>query len=399
MSSMKSQAQLKFDPKLNIPRLKFLFLSVLALVGLTLSILLTHHFYEIRGEGVHFKSACNLGTAVNCDLVAASPSAELFSGFPLSSFAAGWFLTFFFISLFNYQKQWQREAARATLGLTLIGVCISGFYFWLMRVKLQTLCLYCLGVDLSLLASFVIALSLKPELSLRSALNRSQWKNFLMIGVGSHIAMIFGLSALDQNAFRPTEAQEVAESILSSPPVHIDLDDHSPSIGPKNAPITIVEFSDFQCPFCRIGALNLNTLLYRYPGKIRVVFKNYPLDQKCNADFPQTMHPAACEAARNAICAHEQGQFEGAYEILFEKQSSLLEGKVAGLLSGLSLDQARLSACAAAPATSLQIMKDLAEGKTLGITGTPTFFVNGHRIDGIRPNLVWNGVVDRLMQP
>ena len=80
MSSMKSQAQLKFDPKLNIPRLKFLFLSVLALVGLTLSILLTHHFYEIRGEGVHFKSACNLGTAVNCDLVAASPSAELFSG-------------------------------------------------------------------------------------------------------------------------------------------------------------------------------------------------------------------------------------------------------------------------------------------------------------------------------
>ncbi len=379
--------------------LRFFSLSAISLAGLALAILLTQHFYEIRGEGSHFKSSCNFGGTLNCDVIAASQSAEFIGGFPLSSFAAGWFLTFFVISLFIHQKYWRRDAIRALFGMSLVGVIISGFYFWVMRFQLHTYCLYCIGIDLCNLAGLFITISLKPELPSLKTLDRSKWTTFLCLGAGSHLLMALGLSAFDQNGFQPSAAKEAADSILSTPPVYVQIDESLPSIGTKDAPITIFEFSDFQCPFCRIGALNINTLLYRYPGKIRIVFKNYPLDQKCNSDFPQTMHPAACEAARTALCAHEQGQFERAYETLFEKQSSLAEGRVAELLSELKLDPVRLSACSGSSQTTLQITRDIAEGKTLGLTGTPTFFVNGHRVDGIRPNAVWNFVIERLLQP
>ncbi len=380
-------------------RWRLVSLSLLSLIGLTLSVILTFHFYEIRGIGGHFKSACNLGSSINCDLVAASRSAELFAGYPLSSFAAGWFLTFFIVSLFNFQKYWRREAIRATFGLSFIGVLISGYYLWMMKFKLHTLCLYCLGLDLCLLVAFLISISLKPERPWSNPFDRSKWMTFLGIGLGSHLAMVVALSWQDQNELRSADIKEAADSILASTATQVQIDESSPNIGPKDAPITIVEFSDFQCPFCRIGALTINELLYRYPGKVRIVFKNYPLDQKCNSEFPQTMHPSACEAARNALCAHEQGKFQEAYEALFEKQGSLAEGRVAGLLNELNLDTSRLSVCAEAPQTALQITRDITEGKALGISGTPTFFVNGHRVEGIRPSPIWNLVIERLLQP
>jgi uncharacterized membrane protein len=246
-----------------VKRWKLLSLSFISLIGLALSITLTIHFYEIRGVGSHFKSACNLGSSINCDVVAASQSAELFSGFPLSSFAAGWFLTFFFISLFNFNPYWRREATRAVFGLSLIGVLISLYYLWMMKFKLHTLCLYCLGVDLCLLIGFLISLNLRPEVPWGRVLDRSKWMTFLGVGFSSHLAMVIGLSSQDQTFLRFSEAKEIADSILASSPVSVQIDESLPSIGPKNAPITIVEFSDFQCPYCRIGALTINELIYR----------------------------------------------------------------------------------------------------------------------------------------
>jgi hypothetical protein len=387
---------------LSSPRLRYITLSVIALIGLALSILLTQHFYEIRGVANHFKSSCNLSSTVNCDLVAASPSAELVGGLPVSSFAAAWFLNLFIMSFFFFRKHWEREAIRATFALSILGTFVSGLYFWIMRVQLHTFCLYCIGIDICVLLGFFITLSLKPDLNFNRSLNQGQWKTFLGIGAGSFLVMTLGLSALDprwdQNGFQPASDQEMADSILNSKSIPVAIEPIDPSIGPKDAPITIVEFSDFQCPYCRMGAMEVNTLLYRYPGKIRVVFKNFPLDQKCNPESPQTMHPAACEAAKASLCSHEQGQFESAYENLFENQGSLAEGRVKDLLKNLQLDQTQFSTCMESAQPTLTISRDIQLGKSLGINATPTFFVNGHKVEGILPPSVWNQVIDRLLK-
>jgi protein-disulfide isomerase len=335
---------------------------------------------------------------MNCDVVAASPSAELFAGLPVSSFASGWFLSIFIISLLALKKDWEREAVRMVFGFYAVGLLFCFTYFFIMQFKLKTFCLYCMGVDLCTLLGAGISLNLRPDLPSRLAIDRKKWKVFFGIGTSSQIIMVFGLSFLNQNAFQPQKVQEEAKAILKAPILHIDLDDDMPSVGPKRAPITIVEFSDFQCPFCKTGALNVNSLLYHYPEKIRIIFKNYPLDQKCNPDFPQTMHPAACEAAKVALCAHQQGKFETAYEILFENQSSLVEGTVSQLMKASGIDAARLSQCQESPQTDSQIARDISEGKTLGINGTPTFFINGHKVEGIRPIPVWNAVIETLLK-
>ncbi len=372
-------------------------LSGVALLGLAFSLILTQHFYEIRGESSHFKSSCNIGQSFNCDIVAASPSAELIAGLPISSFAAGWFLTLFVMSLFLFQKYWRREAVRTYFGMSVVGTAIGAIYFLIMKFQLQTLCLYCLGVDLCSVVGLLISLSLKPEGFAQHPMDRPKLRTFAIIGVIAILATVGGLDLLQKSAFQGADVKEVVDSILNSPVVAVQSGAELPSVGAKTAPITIVEFSDYQCPYCRIGALSVNPLLYRYPGKVRIVFRNFPLDQKCNPDGPQ-LHHSACEAAKVALCALDQGKFEHAYETLFEKQSAFSPGNIAQLVSGEGIDINQLKSCMDSAQTGMRITRDITEGKELKITGTPTFFVNGHRVDGVRPTEVWNQVVDRLLK-
>ena len=170
-----------------------------------------------------------------------------------------------------------------------------------------------------------------------------------------------------------------------------------PSIGPLSAKITIVEFSDFQCPWCRLGAFAVNSTINRYPHQIRIIFRNYPLDQACNPQFEQTAHPIACEAARVALCAQKQGKFETLYQELFEKQASFSPGRPAEIAKESGLNGIELQRCLDSPETSTAISNDIREATLLGVKSTPTFFINGHKMEGAYPVEAWNGIIDELL--
>lgn len=377
---------------------KFSAMAVLSVLGLMASGYLTLHFYQIRSGTAGFQSACNMGASMNCDVVAASPYAELFFGLPLSSFAAGWFLALFGIALLGRNPFWAREATRASVLFSGFGLLMGLGYLVVMATVLHTYCVFCLVVDAISLALFGLALSLKPEGFSKHALDRSKWKTFSTMTVAALFVSVMGLRMLNPLEANSKAVDELAASMLREPVVNVRSGPEFPSIGPMTAPITIVEFSDFQCPHCKMGAMILHSVMQRFPGKIRLVLRSFPFDPACNSKMQHSGHPAACEAARIAKCANEQGRAPDVYETIFENQASLKPGSAFAWAVALGLNAEKLRSCVDSEPVKMMIQQDLTEGENLGVGSTPTYFLNGHKIQGAYPVPVWVRTIETLLK-
>lgn len=148
--------------------------------------------------------------------------------------------------------------------------------------------------------------------------------------------------------------------------VEIDVG-QAPVKGPPMAKISIVEFSDFECPHCGAAHPVLGRVLDEFPGKVNVVFKHFPLDG----------HKNAAPAARAAVAAHQQGKFWELADELFEHQRELSPEKIRELAKSAGLDLAKFDADLAAGSAQERVERDKKEGVALGIQGTPTLFING----------------------
>jgi len=145
-----------------------------------------------------------------------------------------------------------------------------------------------------------------------------------------------------------------------------------PALGPANAPVTIVEFSEFQCPFCREAADTLKRVREKYGERVRLVHK----------DFPLAMHGKANSAAMAARCAGAQGQYWAYRDALFEGHSGLAPADLKAVAESLGLDAASFDTCCDSDRYRDQIDADVAEGTRLGVSGTPTFMIGGQRYVG-----------------
>jgi len=165
-----------------------------------------------------------------------------------------------------------------------------------------------------------------------------------------------------------------------SAPVKISVDD-DPIIGNPDAPITIVEFSDFQCPFCaRFHTQTLPLILEEYieQGKVKLVFRDFPI---------QSIHPNALPASVAAECANEQDKFREMHDVLFEKQSEWNKLETVNALSlfsqyasDMQLDQEAFDSCLSSGKYIPEIKNDLDDGRDYGVSGTPGFFVGNDEI-------------------
>jgi protein-disulfide isomerase len=158
------------------------------------------------------------------------------------------------------------------------------------------------------------------------------------------------------------------------------------AIGPEDAPITIVEFSDYQCPFCkRWHAEVYEPLLAAYPGQIRLVYRHLPLT---------SIHPDAFAAAEAAMCAGEQNAYWQFHEKLFDGEL-LGSGVYTQYAQDLSLDLAGFETCITERTYQAQVQADSDFAINLGVNSTPTFFINGLAIVGAQPLDVFQQVIDK----
>jgi protein-disulfide isomerase/uncharacterized membrane protein len=154
-----------------------------------------------------------------------------------------------------------------------------------------------------------------------------------------------------------------------------------PFKGPAEAPIRVVEFSDFLCPYCRQIAGAFAAYIPQSAGRVVVYFKNYPLDQTCNSSLKQTVHQGACNVALGAICAQDQGKFWPYHDRVFSSPPTNPQvSDVVSMAREAGLDAAAVESCVNNPATRQRLGAEIAEGSQAQVQGTPTLFINGKKL-------------------
>jgi protein-disulfide isomerase len=167
-------------------------------------------------------------------------------------------------------------------------------------------------------------------------------------------------------------------------PMRAAVATNGPAKGPATAPVTIVEFSDFQCPYCSRLLPTLEQVKAKYGDKVRIVFRQYPLP----------MHPNAQKAAEASLCANEQGKFWEMHDAMFKNQQELAVDNLKAKAAALGLKADTFNQCLDSGKYVAQVQADQKEGSANGVQGTPAMFINGRFINGAVPLEQITSVID-----
>ncbi len=173
--------------------------------------------------------------------------------------------------------------------------------------------------------------------------------------------------------FKTLEAKYKVDYKLE--PIRVEVAATGPAKGPANAPVTIVEFSDFQCPFCGRLTPTIKQVEDKYGDKVRVVFRQYPLP----------FHQNAQKAAEASLCAADQGKFWELHDAMFSNQSELSVDQLKAKAASLGLNADKFNKCLDSGEKNTTIQADIKAGSAAGVNGTPALFINGRFINGAVP--------------
>jgi protein-disulfide isomerase len=163
--------------------------------------------------------------------------------------------------------------------------------------------------------------------------------------------------------------------------------DGAPTRGDKNAPVQVVEFADFQCPFCREAVGVLTGVFAKFPDAIYLQYRHFPIERE---------HPFALVAAEASMCANEQGKFWEYHDILFQNQGDLSPSALNGYARNIGLDINLFAQCVKDRVMAPLVQKDFNDGLALEVKATPTFFINGRKIEGVLPEKMWEQLIMEL---
>jgi predicted DsbA family dithiol-disulfide isomerase len=176
--------------------------------------------------------------------------------------------------------------------------------------------------------------------------------------------------------------------LMLEPPRQPVRADGGPALGPPGAPIEMIEFADFECPFCQRAHPTVKQLIAAYGSRVRLVYRHFPLQQ----------HPNARPAAEASLCANEQGKFWEYHDKLFGDPTRLSAADLKRSAVDLGLDAERFNACFDSGRVRSVVEADLQAGIAAGVTGTPAFFINGREIVGAPPIDEFKRVIDEELE-
>lgn len=294
-----------------------------------------------------------------CETVLGSAYARLF-GISLAWFGAAFYavlLGFWLAVIGMASERVRRSLFDGLLWLTLAGLTFSLGLMYVQLVVLRAFCPLCTTSAVIVLASLVTVFRARRAVSTAPA------------GASCGSAWMLALFAAI-----PTLIFTAGGTFESRSPSGIELIDLSGAhrLGPVQAPVQIVVYSDFQCSFCRQLTTVLHQIAAEYPHEVVIVFRHFPL----------AGHPRAFPAAVASECAAEQGAFWPYHDKLFAEGGDLSDAKLLELAGSLGLDPQRFTACLQSAAPKQIVEANLHEATELGLPGTPVVFINGRRLEG-----------------
>ena len=289
--------------------------------------------------------------------------------------------------------------------LVLLGCLISIILAYLSVFVVQSFCLTCLSVYLVTVVQLIIFIYFWRSLMViewESArfIVKLAWLPLLCVG---SVVLLFVLFVKQKTDIAPAEGLIAADeqghiehheiTIATTPYVGLGEDYRW---GNDQAPVIITEFADFECPACAHAAKLLAELKQEFQDKLLIVFRNYPLDQECNAQITRPFHKNACRIAMLARCAGLYGKFGAYHDMAFLNHESKKSDRAIDWAKNIGLTSEQIDACLGDQTLLDKIKEDIKIGRSIGVQGTPAIFINGKRFRGER-SLLRKEVLKQLM--
>lgn len=334
---------------------------------------------------------CNIDETFNCSLVNTSRWSEVL-GIPIGFLGLGYFLGMATLA-WRARQVPESHAAAVLFAGAVLATGYDLFLVWA-TVELGAVCLFCSTTwALNLILLVGAALSARGK-SFVKALS-TELGAPVVVGLAAVVAGVVVLGAPAQGGGSAPRRGGAVDwlSIYEEPAGVVELSPADPSYGDPNARFTLLEYADFECPYCGYMNEPLHSIPAEHPD-VRLVFKNYPLAQTCNRFLPDNRHPDACNAAAAGECAWKQGRFWELARLMFKNQDYLGKEDVRFMAEQAGLDPAAFETCMADPATGALVVADVEAGGKAGISGTPTIFLHGAfgdrwvRVNGGKDELV-----------
>lgn len=387
-----------FTPKKPVKPLPFAVyywtVALIGLGGLAVSIYLAFSHYRVYTD-LGYSSFCAISQAINCDTVSESRY-SIFLGMPLPEWGIVAFALFLLLLVFAYQARAERKRMWSLLFLIALAYSLISIVLALISTFLiYSHCIMCIAIFginfLLLFYTWLIRRRFAGDRIVRGAaedirfLRQSGRQNAVVLvffGVGT--IMVWALFP----AYWNIEPPELATDL----PTGVTAEGH-PWIGARNPKLVITEFSDYMCFQCSKSHYFLRQMMVKYPGKIRLIHRQFPMDHKVNPLVKKPFHVGSGAMSMLAVFAGTRGKFWQMNDLLFKNARRVSWIDYDFLSQKLGLDAKELSRSISNPGIWKKLWRDIAEGLRLGINGTPTFMINGQVYRQRIPEQIITGVI------
>lgn len=378
---------------------------ITALAGIVNLAVLAAQHYRIAEQGLMQKSFCTLSNLIDCDTVLSSSYSRIG---PMLNSEIGilFYLIVIGMALWALASQERQRSAFSFILLASTTALTYSIYMASILINvLHVICMFCIASYLLTLVIFCFALKLSqvklwkfPSFIvsyIRRSLSPPQEKSerthlFQYLGVS---AILFGIGTLfffglnkEAHTLEPEFNQaNLLRYFYEQEAFDLDISNR-PFSGPAEAPITIVDFSDFQCPFCRRAAFSLKPYLGEFRSRVKIVYLHYPLASICNPSIPHAGHPQACTAAKAALCVYKKkgnDAFWEFHDLSFENQQRLSHHLITTTLApqvGITAEE--MGRCIISSEIEGELAQDVEQGQQAKVEGTPAIFINGRYLRG-----------------
>lgn len=379
---------------MNIDKKK-LAIQILALIGLVLAIKLACIYYVANYEKYALSSFCSINEFVDCD-GAARTSVSQFWGIPLAYWGIFFYITIFFLTIvdklknikfLNFLEVFKNPMSYITFLGSVAFIC-SMILAGLSVFKIHKLCILCVVTYLIDFIIAIVASSAKPKQFLVSfkdtvldfiAGAKQYTKTFIVL-------LILAVSFLCYSGITDNFVPHIKKSKsimkyrkMTYNPYRVKGNE----LGAKNGDVVIELYSDYVCPLCYIHNIMLHQAVKEFPN-VRVVHHNFPFDKECNPYISVNMHPNACFMSKGAIAARHQGNYWEMSSLLYENQPKNMT-EMLKLAEQLGFDKKQFIADLNSSQTLDEIEQELKKTQEMELDATPTMFVNGEKIVGVKP--------------
>jgi len=369
-----------------------------AVWGAVFSILSTTQHLRIASEGLVQESFCAISETINCDIVNASSYSE-FLGVPIAWWGLCYYAVLGFISLIAALSRREKRASVAIAWfMSAGGILYSAFLAYIAFFVLEVLCLECMAMYLANMGLFVF---LFMALGIPAGMVPAFIRDWVLAALGrpsnlgfrprvvSHaiaIAIAFLLGWLVMASMTGGKGADRSSvdgklrAFYAQTPSDIDVDPEWAVWGNPDAGVTIVEFSEYQCPFCRMAAFGVKPFLHEFKDDVRYFFVNFPLDPSCNDQVKRPMHAFACFAAKAGICAQKAGRFWKFHDELFREQRELSQKRILDIAESMGMDRGEMQECIDSAETGARLRREVEEGQKIHVSGTPSIYLDGLKL-------------------